>query len=502
MRSAGCRRWMAELRFLLPVLLLAAASPGQAQRAAYEELQTFSAVMNLIRLNHVDSVRYTPLVRAAIAGALGAVDPHSRYVRRDAESALIAARSGEIGTAGFELDGLEGLVTVISIGRGSPAEVAGILPGDRIVEVQDSAVAGLAPHEVELLLSGEAGVKRRVTVERGDPLNAQRVGVVLELDRYTWPNISTPMMLGDDAGYVRLSGFGVDAADELEDALGTLRGRGMQRLILDLRGNPGGLLSEAVAAAALFLPEDALVMRTVGRKLGTSEDYHTEDGGRYRDLPLVLLVDGSTASAAEALAGALQDHRRAHIAGHRTFGKALVQAPFPLPAGDVLWLTIARVHTPRGRMIQRSYRGLSRGQYAAAAEALRRGGFGAAAESSGGIEPDTYFEARAQPPTWWPDVRSRGLDVAAVQRSALPDQPPTDGSWREPLLSALRTVMIEAFGAAPEPDAEQTEAIVRHLVRLALASRHGEAAAAEHSTRTDPEVARALRILDELGTAG
>jgi carboxyl-terminal processing protease len=131
--------------------------------------------MNLIRLNHVDSVTYTPLVRAAIEGALGAVDPHSRYVRRDMESALIAARSGETGTAGLELDGLRDVVTVLGVGSGSPAEDAGVLAGDRIIAVQDSSVAGLAAHEVELLLAGRAGTDRRLTVERGDPLNG-RVG--------------------------------------------------------------------------------------------------------------------------------------------------------------------------------------------------------------------------------------------------------------------------------------------------------------------------------------
>lgn len=492
---------MTELRIVLAgLLLLAAAGPARAQRASYEELQTFSAVMNLIRLNHVDSVSYTPLVRAAIEGALGAVDPHSRYVRRDVEAALIAARSGEIGTAGAELDGLRGAVTVVSVGSGSPAEAAGVVPGDRIVAVQDSSIAGLAPHEVELLLSGKAGQERSVTLERGDPLNALRVELVIGLDRYAWPNISTPVMLGGGAAYVRLGGFGSDAADELEDALNGLRRDGMQRLVLDLRGNPGGLLTEAVAVASLFLPENTIVMRTIGRKLGTSAEYRTRRSGGYRDLPLIVLVDGSSASAAEALAGALQDHERAHIAGHRTFGKALVQRPFPLPAGDVLWLTVARVHTPDGRMIQRSYDGLSAGQYAAAAEALRRGGPDAAATGSGGIEPDTYFGARPEAPPWWSDVRRRRLDLLAAQRARLPAAPP-DSTWEEPLLAALRAVLVEELGTAAELTSTHEPAVTRHLVRVALASRGGEAAAAEYAVRTDPEIERALRMLDELTAA-
>ena len=469
-----------------------------AQRASYEELQTFSAVMNLIRLNHVDSVSYTPLVRAAIEGALAAVDPHSRYVRRDIEAQLIAARSGESGSAGIELDGMGSVVAVIAVGSGSPAERADMLAGDRIVAVQDSSVAGLAAHEVELLLSGRPGTERRVTVERGDPLTAARADLTIRLERYAWPNISTPMIIAGDIGYVRLGGFDVRAASELERALDGLRGRGMKRLILDLRGNPGGLLSEAVSVAGLFLPGNALVMQTKGRKVDASHEYRTRSGGRYQDLPMVVLVDGSSASAAEALAGALQDHRRALIAGHRTFGKALVQMPFPLPAGDVLWLTVARVHTPDGRMIQRSYSGLAAGQYAAASEALRRGGATAAAAGSGGIEPDSYFDARPAPPGWWSDARRRRLDVQAVERAQLIAGPGGDGAaWRTPLLDALRTVVVESLGVDPVLEAGQDLAVGRHLLYTAIEMKEGRRAAGEFAALNDPEVLRAAALLEE-----
>jgi carboxyl-terminal processing protease len=486
---------------LFTLLLVLAPSDARSQRASFEELQTFSAVMNLIRLNHVDSVTYTPLVRAAIEGALGAVDPHSRYVRRDMESALIAARSGETGSAGLELDGLRNVVTVLGVGSGSPAENAGVLAGDRIIAVQDSSVAGLAAHEVELLLSGRPGTERRMTVERGDPLEAERVDLTIRLDRYTWPNIATPVMLTGDAGYVQLAGLGEDAASELKRSLDALRKLGMRRLVLDLRGNPGGLLSEAVDVAALFLEKDVLVMRTIGRKVGTSGELRTSNSGSYRELPLVVMVDGSSASAAEALAGALQDHGRAAVVGHRTFGKALVQMPFPLPAGDVLWLTVARVHTPAGRMIQRSYEGLSAAQYAATAEALRRGGPDAATAGSGGIEPDTYLDARPQAPSWWADARRRGFDILAVQRAQLPSGDPDPATWRQPLLAGLRAILVEELGSAPIVNAEQEQAITRHLFRVALTARAGAAIAAEHTARTDPEIARALDRLAQPGAA-
>jgi C-terminal peptidase prc len=481
---------------LCALVLCGAPAVAHGQRAAFEEIQTFSAVMNLIRLNHVDSVNYTPLVRAAIEGALAAADPHSRYVRRDIEARLIAARSGEGGTAGVDLDALRNVVTIVAVGSASPGEAAGLLPGDRIVAVEDSSVAGLAAHEVELLLSGEPRTERRLTVERGDPLSARRVDVTVRLDRWTWPNIATPLLLRDDIGYVKLGGFDTRAAAELERALDNLRRQGMQRLVLDLRGNPGGLLSEAVSVAALFLPRDAVVMQTKGRKADTNSELRTRTTGRYQQVPMVVLVDGSSASAAEALAGALQDHRRALIAGHRTFGKALVQAPFPLPAGDILWLTISRVHTPDGRMIQRSYDGLSAGQYAAAAESLRRGGPDAAAGGSGGIEPDSYFAARPEPPPWWATMRQRGLDLTSVQRADLSssDDP---AAWREPLMRSLQTVLIETLGSVAPVSDEQQSAATRHLSYVAIRVRDGEGAAAEFAVRNDPEVLRATALLDE-----
>ena len=478
-------------------LLLCAAVPAHAQRASYEEIQTFSAVMNLIRLNHVDSVSYTPLVRAAIEGALAAVDPHSRYVRRDAEARLIAARSGELAVSGMELDALHGVVTVMSVGSGSPAERAGMLAGDRVITVQDSSVAGLGAHEVELLLTGSAGETRHVGVDRGDSRAPERVSLAVRLERYTWPNIAAPLMIAEDIGYVRLGGFGERAAVELERALDGLRGRGMRRLLLDMRGNPGGRLSEAVSIAGLFLPKDALVMEMRGRKSDANGEYRTRSAGDYGDLPLVVLVDGSSASAAEALAGALQDHRRAIIAGHRTFGKALVQSPFPLPAGDVLWLTIARVHTPSGRMIQRSYDGLSAGQYAAAAETLRRGGPDAAAAGTGGIEPDVWFDPRPPLPPWWQEFRRNGHDIAAAQRAEAGTRATDDAAqWRQPLLDAFRAVITENDGAVPALTAAQEDAIARHLSWAAVRIRSGDAAAAAFAVTSDPEVMRAAALLD------
>lgn len=486
----------AHARFMLIAAFVAPLpSAAHAQRASYEEIQTFSAVLNLIRLNHVDSVSYAPLVRAAIDGALGAVDPHSRYVRRDIGSQLIAARSGESGTAGIEFDARGSAIIVAAIGPASPADRAGVLAGDRVVAVDGSFTIGLGADEVELLLSGQPGAQRRITVERGDALSAARIELVLKLDRYAWPSVLTPLMLTDGTGYVRLGRFDVRAAVELERALDGLDKRGMSRLVLDLRGNPGGLLTEAVSVAALFLPRDALIMRMMGRKRDANQEYRTRSAGGFQRLPLVLVVDGSSASAAEALAGALQDHGRAIVAGHRTFGKALVQMPFPLPAGDMLWLTIARVHTPNGRMIQRSYDGITPAQYAAAGEALRRGAANAAG-AGGGIEPDTWFEARPDLPAWWVRMQQDGLDVAAVQRAVLPVDDDF-ALWGPPLLQSLRTVLIETHGSAPDMSPEQERAAVRHLSYVSVRVRHGDEEAAAFAVRHDPEIARAAALLDE-----
>ncbi|MBX6363387.1 MAG: S41 family peptidase, partial [Gemmatimonadetes bacterium] len=352
------------LAALVALAALAAPAAGQ-QRSAYEELQTFSGVLNNIRLNYVDSVSYAPLVRAAIAGMLRALDPHSAFIARDEQTVLDQVESGRLAAIGARLEEVDGALTLTSVGPDGPAARAGIQPGDRLVAVDDVPVAGLSPSAALVRLAGEPGSRLRLTLERGPRLEPQSFQVALKRRVYRWPAVVGAGMADSVTGFIALREFSPGAAAEVRAALKRLRGQGARRLILDLRNNPGGVVTESVEIAAEFLPKKTLVFRTRGRKADVDADFVTDHTGDAVDLPLILLVDGGSASASEALAGALQDHDRALVLGRRTFGKALVQTGFPLQSGDVVWLTIGRVLTPSGRFIQRRYTGLSPEQYRA-----------------------------------------------------------------------------------------------------------------------------------------
>ncbi|HSJ09874.1 MAG TPA: S41 family peptidase [Longimicrobiales bacterium] len=482
----------------LAIMLVAASlllpATASAQRASFEELQTFSAVLNLIRLNHVDTVSYGPLVRAGIAGALAAVDPHSRYVRRETAGVLMAIESGELPTSGLRLERIGDIHTVMAVGRGGPGEVAGFLAGDRIVAVRDTPVAGLSEDEVLVRLA-RGPREFGVGIERGAHAAPQRATLQLRPQRFEWPVIAAELMVAPDIGLIRLAEFNSRASDDVKSAIDRLRRQGAERLILDLRQNPGGLVIEAVEVAALFLPRGTEVFRTVGRKTDTNAEFKTRGGPRFADLPLMLMVDGSTASAAEALAASLRDHDRARIVGHRTFGKALVQAPFPLPAGDVLWLTIARVVSPGGEMIQRSYDDLSAAQYRAMAADLYRGGERIGAGMTGGVAPHTYLDERSDVPPWYTEALERHIHRPILD--ALPADmtldPGDDAPWHalllQPLMAAARGAGITTATGAPA----QQRTLARHLAVQATASRSGPEAAAVFFIRSDPEVARAVQ---------
>ena len=421
---------------------------------AYEELQTFSAVLSQIRANYVDSVTYHELVDAAIDGMLHALDPHSRYLSRadwERQSAFIR---GELPAVGVQIEEEDGAATVIAVDAGTPAAKAGVQPGDRIAAINDTSVAGLKLVDVALRLTGPRGTTVRVRIERGPRMEPDTASVTLKRELLPVPSLTVSRMADEITGFVRLAWFGPKAADELRDAINRLHGQGARRIVLDVRDNPGGIMDAAVDVASEFLPRGTLVFRTEGREQGASQEYLTKRDGRFRDVPLIVLINGYTASAAEALAGSLQDHDRALILGRRSFGKALVQTGFLLlPAGDVLELTIARVFTPGGRLIQRRYRGIGFEQYWSFAGqpgapddtlATFRTDHGREMRGGGGIVPDVSLPAPSDLPAWWSAAADSGL-ADAVADSVAHTLPPVAGArerwivdrqqWRERLLA-------------------------------------------------------------------
>jgi carboxyl-terminal processing protease len=493
-------------------LAIAVPRPAAAQ-SAYEQLQTLSGALNHVRLNYVDSVETGVLVSAAIAGMLGALDPHSRYVSASDLELQRAWADGRLAAVGLSLDDGDTGPVVLAVQPRSPAFKAGILPGDRVVRVNDSTIAGLRAHAVELRLIGEKGSKVRLDLERGSRLAPGTLRVTLKRQPPEARAVPPGRMADRVTGYVRLEEFSDGSPKELEKAIRDVEGRGARQLVLDLRGNPGGSVTAAVEIASLFLPKDATVLRAIGRKKTGYEDVTVRKAGDFRQLPLVVLVDGGSASASELLAGALQDHDRALVLGRRTFGKALMQTSLPLPNGDMLWLTTARIATPSGRVIQRRYQGLASAQYRAAA------GQGGAADDTagtykttggrtvragGGIRPDVERPG-VELPTWFSAAADTGVFVAVADSVAL--TLPADGQlpWRDtparwdPALVVPFLARAErTLGVKTEADAPLRERLARLLAYRAAEVRWGPEAAADFQLRNDPDVQLALQQFPKL----
>jgi len=497
---------------LLAVVLAAGVVPAAgAQGASYEQLQTFSSLLNQIRLSYVDSVTYAELVHAAIDGVLGSLDPHSRFMRRADGARELAYESGALGGSGISFEDVDGRLTVLSVHPGSPGARSGISPGDRLVTINDTAAAGLSASDATQRLFGEKGRKIKLVLERGSPLDPDTLRVNVKLDLLKPVSISVARLADPTTGYVRVVQFLPRAADEVERAIKDLRGKGAKRLILDLRGNPGGLVNAAVDMAGLFLPRRTVVFRIVGRRQSTSAEIYTEGDGPFREMPLLVLVDGSSASASEALAGSLQDHDRVLVLGRRTFGKALMQRLFQLPPqGDMVYLTVGRIATPSGRVIQRAYRGLKAAQYysfagVSGAEqdtvATYRTDRGRLVRGGGGIVPDVDLPRSAPLPAWFSVAADSGWIEAVADSVAvlLPKEPAglntwlgAPGEWQARLVAPFVARAQARLGINDLPEEAVLARLGRILGHRATEVRWGPDASDEFLVRNDPDVRAAL----------
>lgn len=323
--------------------------PGQAAQLTLDDLRTFTDVFNQARKNYVEQVDDQTLLNAAIRGMLLELDPHSSYLPAQELDELNDASMGRYSGIGIEVRNDDGAIVVNAIINGSPADQAGINPGDVILSVnghdttEQSALdtmdelLGKPDTEVELRFAPPGGEERTVTITR----------------RYIKMPTLTFDLLDDSIGYFRMTQFHQDSAIDLQQSIESVQADGIELsvLVLDLRGNPGGILRQAVAIADGFLDEGVIVT-TRGRNSAMQMEFTATPGQWLPGIPLLLLVDGSTASASEVLAGALQDNGRALIAGERTFGKGSVQSVLPLKNGAGIKLTTARYYTPSGRSIQ------------------------------------------------------------------------------------------------------------------------------------------------------
>ncbi len=515
-RSAPhCRRVQAVL--LGALLLGGGVREACAQGSAYEQLQTFSGLLSQIRLNYVDSVTTQHLVRGAIDGMLASLDPHSYFLAADDASRLDAWRLGRLAATGVLVEDVDGAITVQSVYPGSPAASAGIAPGDRILAVNDSVVAGLSAPAVQSRLVGERGSRVRILLERGSRFEPETVSVRVKNEDIRPVSVPVARTLPGGIGYVRLDEFMAESGRELQRAIGRVVRGDQKRLILDLRGNPGGVVTAAVDIASLFFARDRVVFRARGRRRDVARDYLTEHDGPYRDVQLVVLVDEHSASAAEALAGSLQDHDRALILGRRTFGKALMQMPFLVPPNaDAVWLTVGWILTPSGRLIQRRYKGLSAAQYwqmaghgGAAADTVEtyHTDGGRTVRAGGGILPDSLLPGPPSLPVWWTTAADSGYltavadSVAQSLRSQNLDQErwyTSPGEWTGRLIPPLLARARARLGVRGQLDSAVEARMARALAARVAMVLWGSDADDDLRLRNDADVAAAVAVFPRL----
>lgn len=327
------------------------AGGSHAARGLYSGLDLFVEVLQTVQANYVDPVDSGKLVTGAMRGVAHGLDPWSRYLAPDEFRAVRGSIQGAFDGIGASVDQRDGWPVVIAPIEGSPAWDAGLLPGDIIGRIDEHATFGLSPDEVSAKLRGPAGSKVVLDLVR----DGEEMQLTLERRRVVVRNVPYAFVAAPGIGYLRLAHFSQGAAKDVALAVDSLRASGARSLVLDLRGNPGGTIDEAVAIAGQFLPKGASITRTVGRAPNTDKAYDATAATSEVGWPLAVLVDRGSASASEILAGALQDHDRAVLVGDSTFGKGVAQQIYPLRASQgAVQLTVSHYLTPSGRSIHRA----------------------------------------------------------------------------------------------------------------------------------------------------
>lgn len=350
-----------SFRVLIPavlVMLLMSASGWAGSKKSHDaavarNMQVFNAVVRQLEENYVDTIRTDEAFKAAIGAMLSTVDPYTEYFGPDDQESLMRMTTGEYGGIGSFILVRDSATYISAPYEGSPAAKAGLLPGDKILYVDSTDVHTVFHKDVSKLLRGQPGTEVHVKVQR--PYAADSImDITVIREKLSEPTVPYYGVVGDSTGYIRLTSYLTKSPAEVLEALtNLLADPKVESLVLDLRGNGGGLVESAVEILGFFLPKDTEVISTQGSGRRTSKTYKT----RHKpvvpaDMPLAVLIDGGSASASEITAGALQDLDRAVLVGTRSFGKGLVQSTLPLPFDGMLKVTVAKYLLPSGRLIQ------------------------------------------------------------------------------------------------------------------------------------------------------
>ena len=420
-RLSGWMIWAGALALLVAGM---AASPvanlAASETSAYSELRAFSEVLSLVEENYVNKVDARKLVRGAIRGMLRTLDPHTTYLNPEFFKEMQVETTGRFGGLGVEISIRDGVLTVVTPIEDTPAYKAGVQAGDQIILIEEEPTKDLSLQEVVKKLRGKPGTKVKISVRRKDEKELLPFTITRRIIRI---KSVRSRMLPEDIAYIRVRSFQNGTGREVLDALSSLEDEGAKALVLDLRNNPGGLLSQAVSVSDIFLEAGSLIVYTKGRMADQEHRFTSTHDALGGEIPMAVLVNAGSASASEIVAGALQDLGRAKLIGVKTFGKGSVQTVVPLTDGSGLRLTTALYFTPKGRRIQGE-----------------------------GIEPDIVSEAQ----------RSSGV-MQAVREKDLPGHLPGEAEKKD---ESKEDAPDDAqTGPAQTPDEEQKDTQLERAVK-------------------------------------
>ena len=503
---------MIRRRILLGTLLAVLFAVGwwagrvRASGDLYSNLDLFIEVLHAVQTNYVDPVEPGPLVEGGMRGMLKELDPYSQYLDPREYEAMKSRLAGEFDGVGVLVDAHEGYPIVIAPIEGSPAWDQGVMPGDLIIRIEGRTTFGLGIPEVSNRLRGAAGTKVALTlVRQGDPEEHE---IVLERRRIETPAVPQAFVIAPSTGYLRLANFTEKAGAEVAAAIDTLRRSGARSLILDLRGNPGGLVDQAVSVAQQFVPEGSLIVYTKGRATTVGKKFTAGKARTETGWPMIVLVDAGSASASEIVTGALQDLDRALVLGTTSFGKGTVQDIYPLRnRGGALKLTTGVYYTASGRSLNKPRKDLAAlleeedgdGEESADSAAAAtpkpkefRTSMGRVVYGGGGVTPDLEVKPDSAATVVRTIEGARVVLRFANQWAA--EHPNADGASED------EWAAFRAFAIAQKPDVtaaqldEQRAALTVALQRE-HARRKGSAAAARVVAERDPVVRKALEVL-------
>jgi len=470
-----------------------------------KSIDIFGRVYKEVSVNYVDEIDPEKFMQAGIDGMLGTLDPYTVYIDREEGDEVELLTSGKYGGIGVTIGMREGAVRVISVMEGYSAQRQGIIPGDRFLEVDGVKIGSKKPDEVRNLTRGEPGTQVKVLVEReGEP---KPLEFVLIREEIQVRNVTYSSFVEDGIGYVRLERFSRKAGEELRQAIRDLKSKGeLKGFVLDLRGNPGGLLDAAVDVVSKFVPRGSLVVSTRGRRTDADKKYTSVEEPALPTIPLAILTDRNSASASEIVAGAVQDLDRGIVVGTRTFGKGLVQTIVPLNYGAQLKITTARYYTPSGRSIQEIdyMHKEGNGVFTIVPDSLK-GEFktvhGRTVLGHGGVAPDSVVKDIDEGPMVRELIRKALIFKFAIRYAGEHKNEQITGATPEILHAFKKFLDAEKFDYQ-----EETEAKIKELRQLADRSHYGKEVLADLdrvSASFDKEKARGFErykdhITDEL----